>query len=358
LHLGHRKNPTAEIIENLKKAFPDNAETAELDIIFLAGDVFHDLMNLSDEEVWDIKFWVAHFLRLCKKHDILVRVLEGTPSHDWKQSEIFPNTNTLAGIGAELKYVKELSIEYIERYGITVLYVPDEWETTTDKTLSQVHELLKAKGLTKVDYAIMHGTFDHQLPSYVKSPVHNASAYLSLVKNLILIGHIHTYTQFDRIIAQGSFDRLAHGEEEPKGHIRATVRDNGKYQITFVENKGAKKFITVHCFGLTLPDTLALIEEKVKDLPANSFVRVEADSDNPIFENMEMLIRQFPFYSWSKLPSKTIEEEKSIVDKEELFVPITLTKDNLKGLLIERMVNNGASDLMLDAANSIMVEVE
>lgn len=357
IHLGHRRNGTRSIVMNLRDALPDNEETAKLDIIWLAGDVFDDLLQLSDEDIADIDFWIADFLRICKKYNIMVRVLEGTPSHDWKQSQRFVTMNEAAKIHADLKYVTTLSIEYIERLGINVLYVPDEWELTTEKTLGQVHELLKAKGLDQVDYAIMHGQFAHQLPPHVKAPSHDSDAYLSIVKEAIFIGHVHTYSRFKRIIAQGSFDRLSHGEEQPKGHVRFFKRENGDFDLQFHENYGAKRFVTINCLGMDLEQTLEAVDKVVITLPDESFVRVESEASNPIFSNMDLLIRNYPFITFSKLAREDEEEERTVIEDQTLFVPIALTRDNLPGLLMERLANNGATDGLLSRSERILKRI-
>jgi len=358
IHLGHRRNPTKEIIKNLYEAFPDNEETAALDIIFIAGDVFDSLLSLPDDDVWEIKFWAASFLRLAKKYNIMVRVLEGTPRHDWKQSELIPNTNSLAEIGADLKYVKTISIEYIEQFGITVLYIPDEANTSTEKTYSQVQDLLEAKGLKQVDFAIMHGAFEHQLPMNAKGHVHNANDYLSIVKELIFIGHIHTHTIFDRIVAHGSFDRLSHGEEEPKGHIRATIRKNGHRTITFVENKGAKIFRTVNCHGMNIDETLEEIDRKVFGLPPGSYVRIKGDNTNPIFEDMNEMIRRYPLLIWNKQSVAEEKEENGEIEEDvKSFSAISITKDNLPGLLLERISRLVVSSAVISSVNNILSEV-
>lgn len=357
IHLGHRRNGTRGIVVNLRDAFPDNAETAKLDIVWLAGDVFDDLLQLSDEDIADIDFWIADFLRICKKYNIMVRVLEGTPSHDWKQSQRFVTMNEAAKIHADLKYVTTLSIEYIERFGVTVLYVPDEWELTTEKTLGQVYELLRAKGLDKVDYAIMHGQFAHQLPAHVKAPSHDSEAYLSIVREAIFIGHVHTYSRYHRIIAQGSFDRLAHGEEQPKGHVRFFKRANGDFDLEFRENFGAKRFVTIDCLGMDLEQTLEAVDKVVITLPDESFVRVESESTNPIYSNMDLLIRNYPFITFSKLTRQDEEEERLVIEDQSLFVPITLTRENLAGLLMERLSNNGATDGLLSRSENILKRI-
>lgn len=360
IHLGHKLNPTAFIINNLMKAFPDNAETAKLHVIFLAGDIYDHLLSLPQEESAEIDLWIAYILRLCKKHDILLRVLEGTPSHDREQSRRFEVMNDAGRIGADLKYVKELSIEYIERYGISVLYVPDEWDDSTDKTLSQVHDLLRAKGLTQVDIAVMHGQFEFQLPPHVSAPKHSSTAYLKLVRHLIFIGHVHVYSYFERIYAQGSFDRISHGEEGPKGHIRATIHSNGERDVVFVVNEDAKKFVTVDCGTMDMEQTLSYIQMRVDELPDHSNVRVRADWGNPIFTHMEELIRRWPMLNFKPDPKKPDEKkshEEEAVTEEPEFVPISITKANIQRLLLSRVSASGATLEVLQQAEAILEEV-
>jgi DNA repair exonuclease SbcCD nuclease subunit len=141
IHLGHPNTLTEDILRNLEKAFPTSKETEELDIIFFSGDVFDRLLNFPDNSVSEIESWINVFLRRCKALDIVVRVLEGTPSHDWKQSNVFEKVNNIGKIDCDVKHVKNLSIEHIERFGINVLYVPDEWEPETDDTWKQVKDL-------------------------------------------------------------------------------------------------------------------------------------------------------------------------------------------------------------------------
>ncbi len=357
LHMLHRRTPTTLIISNLNQSLPDNAETAALDIIFFAGDVFDNLGDLANEDVWEVHMWAARVLRICKKYNIILRILEGTPSHDWKQSHLFVVLNELAEIGADIKHVKELSIEYIEPLRISVLYVPDEWGPT-DKTLSQVKELLKAKGLDKVDLAIMHGQFPHQLPSHVAAPVHDPEAYLAFVRFFIFIGHVHTRSVYDRIQAQGSHDRNGHGEEEAKGHLRFQIDLlSGEHAATFIENVTAQRYVTVSCRGMTLDETLSEIHDQVKDLPELSFVRVEADKDNPILASMEVLIRKWPLFTWSKIARKDKEEKEEVEDVDQTYTPLTITKENVDGLLMDRLVNVGLQGDQLSIANRILKEL-
>ena len=88
--------------------------TQQLDIIILAGDVFDRQLQLAEDVVFEIHQWMCSFLALCKKYDITLIVLEGTPSHDWKQSEWFNQINLEYNIGADVHYAKTLDIAYFE----------------------------------------------------------------------------------------------------------------------------------------------------------------------------------------------------------------------------------------------------
>jgi hypothetical protein len=323
------------------------------------GDVFDTLLSVNDDDWVEIELWIGHFLRLCKRHDILLYVLEGTPSHDWRQSEQFVTINEIAGIGANLKYVKDISVEYEPALDIWVGFVPDESAPTTDQTLSQIHDLLRAKGLEQVDLMFMHGQFEYQLPPHVKAQKHSSEAYLSITRSAVFIGHVHIHSSYKRIYAQGSFDRLSHGEEEPKGHLRAVIHSNGDTEVTFVENEGARKFITIYCMHMSVEDSLLEIERRVKDLPDNSAVRLEANHDHPLFADMDALVRIYPQFTWSKNPKDADEaDEPEFEDGGVEFVPITITRDNIVELLSERLSERGIHKEILEIAQQKINEVK
>lgn len=359
IHLGSKRNETEFIIANLDKAFPDNLETAELDMIVLAGDVFDRLLSLSDDCVYAIDAWIIRLLRLCQKHDIVLRVLYGTPSHDREQSQRFVHLNEEAQIGADLQYVTDLSIEYIARFDMNVLYVPDEWEEDPSVTLSQVKELMACRNLETVDYAFMHGQFGYQLPALIKAPRHDEVEYSRLVDKFIFIGHIHTHSRRDKIIAQGSFDRLSHGEEEAKGHVRLIYRDRHDYEIQFVENKGAKKYISVECEDLTLEETLQKIQDKTNWLPDGSHVRIICSKENPILTEMDQLVRMRPMITWTKLVRKESDEVSYMEDKEfaDDYVPITITRDNIAKLVLQRVQQKTPNPQIHELAQSFLAEM-
>jgi hypothetical protein len=356
VHLHHPKTPTVHVLENLYKAFPDTPETGELDIIWLEGDLFDGLMNLPDPNVVEIRMWINYFLRLCKKRDIVLRVLEGTPSHDWKQSRLFVSINEIAQIGADVAFVETLSIEYIERFGISVLYVPDEWEPEPDDTWKQVQQLLVEHGLEKVDFSIMHGAFNYQLPSHVQAPTHSEDRYLDITRHYIFIGHVHRHSVYKRIIAAGSFDRICHGEEEPKGHVRVTVKKTGD-EIVFVPTDNSKIYKTVTCTGLEVDAALKKVSKEIEHLPDGSYVRVEAGKTDTVLVSVDELRMKYPQFVFStKVDKDTVVSNETLINLRNNYQPIAITRGNIKKLLIDRLQQDGQETRILQRAEELLDE--
>ena len=335
IHLGHKRNSTKEIIKSLALWFNDYKPRDNLDFIFLAGDVFDRLLDLASDEIQEIIFWVYRLFDFCKKNKIRLRVLEGTPSHDWRQSEIFKTIHQAAYDEVDFKYVDTLYVEVVKDLDFSILYIPDEWHNDTNETFKQAESAVKAEHLVQVDIAVMHGLFSYQLPiQTAKIPRHNENDYLRLVKYFISIGHIHTSSTFQRILAQGSFDRLAHGEEEAKGGMEITITKEGESRYFFIENKNAKIFKTINLKFKDIDRTVKQITKNICNLPNDSYIRLRANKDHPAIIGFEELRKKFPNCVLSKI---TFEEEKDIQsrnlvderDTEIFFNVITITKENI-----------------------------
>lgn len=309
IHLGHSRVPTQHILKNLYEAFPNDETTASIDLLIIAGDLFDQLLTLPEDQVLAIKLWICHMLRLAKRHDFLIRVLHGTPSHDRDQPRLFPELNEMTGINADCKYFNTLDIEYIDRYQIHLLYIPDEWRHDPEDTWYDVQNALSQHQLTQVDYAIMHGLFEYQLPHHVSLPCHRTERYLNITRRYVFIGHHHTHSHYqNRIFSQGSFDRLCHGEEHEKGYLRVTdygLPDFSKNSIRFIPNKNAMVFKTISLVGLSEEDIHQTIREAIERHPPPAFFRVLIEPQSPWMGIVQSYIKANP-YQWNL---KTISPE-------------------------------------------------
>lgn len=338
IHLGHKSTPTTLTVKCMREALPDNAETAALDFIFLAGDVFDRLLNLPDEEAYTARAWVNNLLRLAKKYNIRLRVLEGTPSHDWRQSNMFEEVNRIADINADLRYVDTLSIVYEEDFDMYFLYVPDEWRPDPNTTWEEVQVLLKTHSLEQVDFCIMHGYFPHQLPAVLAAQAHNQERYESITKHAIFIGHVHKFSQVGKIYSAGSTNRLTHGEEEPKGHIRYKLYEDGSHEAKFVESKSAMIYKSIDCKGLASADLLERVKEEVEGLPKGSAVRLVATKADDASVSLKYFKELYRDFLWSVKITDTGSKvsEDLVLPKVERRI-VKVTKENLVHFMVERI---------------------
>lgn len=329
IHFNHPNTPTEFIIRNINRyVFPDTPETRALDIIFIGGDVTDSLMDFASNNAVAFRKWVSEFLRYCAKHDIMVRIIEGTPLHDWGQSIIFVEENENHEIGCDLKYFTDISIEHIARYNIDVLYIPDEARPTTHITWNVVQQLLLENGLEKVDFAIMHGAFGYQLPNIeeIKDKIHDEEKYCSIVRHYIFIGHVHQHRPNGKIIPNGSTDRLRHGEEDIKGHVRLN-----KGEITFIPNLGAMRYITLEVPGMSADEIMDLVEKRLAGNDDIFQIRLLANTGDVAFGITKRLTSMYPHgrFDVANIDKASKKRERITMRETKVSNLPTLTKGNL-----------------------------
>lgn len=356
------RTSTESIIDNLEAIIFDG-RIATLDLFIIAGDLFERQLEYNHPASGKILLLVDKLLDECSKHNCKLRVLEGTPSHDNKQNKIFDDLYSTGRYSCDMKYVDTLSIEYMSDWDVNVLYVPDKIRTTVQEVWDDTVKLLAAHGLTQVDFAIMHGAFQHQLPPMAKE-VYVPEDWLKIVKHWILVGHVHFHSLMDRIGAGGSFDRLCHGEEGAKGLLMGTMNFHGdvkKDQIYFIENERAKKYVTVDCIGdESVEVSLQKIEDIVNKLPNDSYVRVRGEKGNPIFADWSLTTKINLANTWTK-DEKLLEDEETLSEAEveeglESWVPIHIDRANIEGIVLDRLAAKNISGEILQLAATIISE--
>lgn len=348
VHLGNALTKANETIQGLIKMFPRNKATAELDLIVIEGDLFDEGLMYNSEYLPNIQTWMIWLINRCVEYNIVLRCLEGTPSHDNKQPKNFLTLIEAMGVDIDFKYIDDLLIEEHPVIG-TVLYVPDEWSTSPDHTYQSAKSLMATYGLTQVDYAIMHGAFEYQLPPIAAEVTHNSKAWQELVRYAIFVGHIHQRSKRGKIEAAGSFDRHTHGDEAPKGHLRATLTSEG-INTTFVENLLAKKFITIDCRDLSVEDAMTKIKKQL-DIPKGSFIRLLALTTDNTSTAASFLAAEYPHYHW-KVEIKSSEAETNVqklatMPKVSLFSR-SITPQNIESVVMDYASKRYVGDMALD----------
>lgn len=351
IHLGHNVNRTPYIVDNLRKFFRDYyKDISNVQAIFIAGDIFDKLLPNSSGDYLLATEWLTELIVYCKSNKTKLRILEGTPSHDWKQAKVISTIISKLGIEIDFKYIDTLCIEYMKDVEKYILYVPDEYKQDANDTLKEVKEKLKELSIDQVDIAIMHGAFKYQLPMVNLISSHDESSYLELVKYYINIGHIHTPSVFERILAQGSFDRLAHGEEENKGAMLVTISDvDSTYK--FLVNKNSMIFKTIKFEDEEIDVICNKVRNELNKLPLYSSIKIIANNEDYLHKSINILAKEYPGYRIKAEKIKKNTESKHLIKQEIIANSIVIKPDNIKELLMEEIkkynLNNTEMELLL-----------
>jgi len=350
VHLGHHQTPTTKIIQNLDKYCTNDRVLKDVDLLIITGDLYDRLLHNADENVHHINAWITRLLYRCAYLDVVLRIVEGTPSHDRGQPRFFLEQAVNAKVKLDLHYASKLEIEYIERFGIHVLYIPDKWRSDSNETYNEARLEMKKQGIDKVDFVIMHGAFEYQLPSIVKEPTHDSPSYLAMVRYFILIGHVHLRTRLDRILAAGSYDRICHNEENPKGYYDVTVRAEDDHDVVFVPNSGAKRYITVECAGLDTKELNVTVRNAVDGLPKGSAVRLRSAPTDAAAGDLSEWATTYPHYDWTFAAVKSEAQRTSVLDsflKTDMAQFANITPESIESLAVEELKRQGVSEAHL-----------
>lgn len=342
VHLGARSTTADEILAHLTVFFEDFSNTsqlAQIDALFIAGDLWDDTVQFASDVIPQVVVWFDRLVRWCERNQIQLRVLEGTPRHDRRQGVSLKSIVDILNLKLDFKYITQLSIEKNEGLGLSILYVPDECRPTAEICQKDVEKLLTEHHLQKVDIAIMHGSFRYQLGLMPMTPkVHDEVWYLEHVKHYISIGHVHTPSQFNRIVAQGSFDRLSHGEEESKGGVLIKEIRPNEWMHFFIENTEAKRYVTIDTEE-TIDKTLSKIDRVTQTLPFGSYVRIRGLASHPVFQGFETLRARYPLFVFSKktLTKEDVEETHAPTQVLD-YKPIVLNKQTITEAILNEVV--------------------
>lgn len=243
-HFGNRRVSANDLAIRFRQyLFP---HLKHCDLLNIGGDIWDTLLNLS-EDTNIIEAFLIDLMNECNKHRITVRILLGTYSHDRSQSSLIPILHEKCGFTNDLRYIDRVYLEEITALNLRILYLPDDLPyASSQDCMEVVEDMMRQRGWTYVDYVFGHGYFDHMLPTNLpRKPrcTFLIEQFKPFVRRYVCMGHVHQCNFTENVFYNNSFDRLAHGEEEPKGYM--SIIDYGdRAQIEFIENKDATKFIT------------------------------------------------------------------------------------------------------------------
>lgn len=346
-HCFHKRLGVDRVLDALRRAFPDDERTGELACLFYGGDFWDHEVPYTHPELPKVHDYIGWRLKSAAKRGYSVRVLEGTPSHDRGQCAIWESMNNALQTPADFKYINTLCIETHPVLG-EILYIPDCWRPTTDEVWEDVCAALKAKNLKMVDWIIMHGAFKHQVPEHLwgKMQLHDSDRYSNICRKYVLVGHVHTKSQYRNIISIGSIERLSHNEEEPKGSLRINCTAKSD-EILFQENTLARVSTTIDLTDLSTEQAYSKVKEELSKyiLPEmeDIAIRILSRKTDAGHYLLPKLAQTYPMIEWSfKDVDAKVKMHLVRVDKPEMTIN---TKDLSHNVVQQQLLDRIGDDL-------------
>lgn len=254
LHFGHPRINAESLYKKLRAClYPELKETH---LLVLTGDTYDQLLTVNSKAHHFVSLFISDLLNISAQTGMQVRILHGTFTHDRDQLSVF---DTLHIPGARYKVVNSIYTEEITdlRTNTEILpislhvgYLPDNlpYKYSTD-AIGQLKNLMTVAGYDHLDMLVGHGTFEHVTLNTGHKPacLYTIQQFDGIVKGPIIMGHIHTPGQTKNVYYCGSFERLAHGEEENKGFYVFTedIKQPGSWKARFVVNPYTVPFRTI-----------------------------------------------------------------------------------------------------------------
>lgn len=254
LHFGHPRVNAESLYKKLRAClYPELKDTH---ILFITGDTYDQLLTVNSKAHHFASLFISDLLHISSQTGMQLRILHGTFTHDRDQLAVF---NTLKIPHARYKVINSIYVEEITdlRFqdnqipgSLRIGYLPDNlpYKYSTD-AIEQLKSMITVAGYDKLDILVGHGTFEHVTMNTAHKPacLYTLAQFARLVDGPIIMGHIHTPGQTKNVYYCGSFDRLAHGEEEDKGFYVFTdlMQQPGSWKARFVKNPYTIPFCTI-----------------------------------------------------------------------------------------------------------------
>jgi len=346
LHLDVPSVPVPVLIRHLNIWLDKNSKRfEEADIFIINGDLFHRAVSLMNTPTIEIINWIISILELCKKYDLIFRILDGTGSHDYHQSRIFVPLFKALQLG-DAKFINDVTVENIK--GFNVGWIPDN-KGTANSVKRQLVNAMSMANIDELNLLNIHSAFAFNLPPQALSKnTLDEQSFIALVKGIILNGHIHTpMTYEDVIITIGSFDTYNHGEEMDKGGLFLTLfkddQNNVTYTKQFLKNQNVTIFKTIDLSSKrydTIPKSLTRIGQVIKPLLRDREhinIRLILQPDHPLLLTKSISVLPPGLINWKfervkdKSKDLNVDDLNGTIAEEQLVI----TKDNIIEVLDE-----------------------
>lgn len=226
-------------LSQFKKFIKEN----DIKLLVFNGDYFDSKISLTDPEAFYAISFFRDIVEIAKEKNIIIRMIQGTRSHDLNQLQLFKPFETETGL--DLRIIENVEVE--ELLGMKIIYIPEEYPENSD-------EYYKNYKTDEYNICFCHGTWDFVAQPGVidianrtthSAPVLFWKEWKECFKNgFVSAGHIHgRNTYSNKIFYPGSFTRWNYGERSEKGFTYFEYdTDSLTYDVKYIDNTEAPRY--------------------------------------------------------------------------------------------------------------------
>jgi len=362
-HFGNPRINCSLLYTELHDYFYPEAETA--DLILLTGDLFDQLVTVNSEANHFVSRFIKDLFVFSAETNVPVRILHGTYSHDRNQLNIL---NVLKVKHTNAKIVNEISCEdlIVKDKHYKILYIPDNLSyKRSEDVMEHIDKVLAVMGWKTVDLVLGHGTFSHALPvsnQHLPPCTYTIEQFDKITNenSLIIMGHIHISSAKKNVYYCGSFERMSHGEEQPKGFY---TFDNasGKWKATFIKNDDASLFVTIYPQGNTTAEIIDDFTNQINNIFPNRIGNVRVAHNDPEIRLLlnKICLQEYPSLRYTSKPVSDTDKSEIKLDNIELdtFDNIKPSRENLPNLISQFLLENNLGTYDKETINKYLTDI-
>lgn len=221
-------------------------EKEGLQLLVFDGDYFDRKLSVMDTATYLAVKFFDEVLKICKEKGIVVRMVNGTRSHELDQIHIFESHESDDDV--DFRIIRTVQEEGL--LGMHVLYIPEEYPDDEQAYYADFKEKEK-----RYNVIFGHGTwdfvsFDSQIAHASQTNTKSAPVFMydewkhTIPEGFITFGHIHGRNVYgNKIYYCGSFSRWGFGERSARGFTYFEYDlDEKKYKVEFIDNTEAPTY--------------------------------------------------------------------------------------------------------------------
>ena len=335
IHIGKKsaERLRKELEEGFLKYIED--EKDNLDLVNIAGDYFDRIIRFNEPAGVLALDTLDRIIETAKNGHFLVRIIQGTKSHDNNQLDVFNSyEETYPDI---LKIITKVTKETINLKGheLKVLYLPEEYPTDPDSYyqdyFSDHYDLIYGHGMTDIVGFSFSDWKDEGENISFGTPVHNTDKLLELSSGPVMFGHIHNKKSYkDKFYYTGSYSRYAFDSQEPKGGLVAEINpdDRSDYTVEFKENKLAPTYGIIEVDTLPLEEGTDLLELLKTMSSMYDYSKIISSDDNKlkIIRQLSEGSNDIKVQTAKKIETERVDEKFNFILENKLSTAETVKR--------------------------------